>query len=156
MEERVSCMKPVAPKGPTPESLAKSGTEEAHQTALFCWAALNVGKYPDLKWFFAIPNGGSRGDDAKTRAIRGGKLKAAGVRVGVSDTLLPVKRGPYSGLFIELKRPELRPKREGKGGASDEQLEFGAFVQQQGFGFIVCYGWQHAAEMVEQYLNYKG
>lgn len=141
----------------TPETLARSGSEDAHQTALFCWASMHQTQYAALRWLFAIPNGGSRGDDAKTRAIRGSRLKATGVKVGVSDILLPVKRGPYSGLFIEMKRPELKPKREGsKGGASDEQLEFGAFVQSEGYGFIVCYGWQHAVEVIEAYLNYKG
>lgn len=137
----------------TPEMLAKSGSEDAHQMAVFCWAALHVGTYPALRWLFAIPNGGSRGDDAKSRAIRGGKLKATGVKVGVSDILLPVRRGAYSGLFIEMKRPELKPKKGGKGGASDEQLEFGAFVQSEGYGFIVCYGWQHAVETIESYLK---
>lgn len=143
-------------KGPTPESIAKSGSEDAHQMAIFCWAAQNASLYPDLKWFHAIPNGGSRGDDEKTRAIRGGRLKAMGVRDGVSDMLLPCRRGPYCGLYIELKRPELKPKREGsKGGASDAQLEFGSYVKTQGYGFIVVYGWQEAVKVLEEYLNYK-
>lgn len=144
----------------TPESLAKSGTEDGEQAALFCWAALNVGKYPVLRWLHAIPNGGSRGDDARSRAIRGGKLKATGVKVGVSDVCLPVKieskRGHYSGLYIEMKKASLKPKSDmAKGAASDEQLEFGDFVRSQGFGFKVCYGWQEAVKLIEDYLNFK-
>lgn len=141
----------------TPEQLAKSGSEAAHQTAVFAWAALNYQRWPELHWLHHIPNGGSRGDDAKSRAIRGGQLKAQGVRTGVADLSLPVKRGIYSGLYIEMKKPSEKPKREGsKGGVSDEQAEFGAFVKSQGFRWCVCYSWEEAVKVIEQYLNYGG
>lgn len=164
----------------TPATLAKSNTEHAHQTALFAWAAIAehqgfqiahlwanglslasakeigvVCPVPELHWFFAIPNGGSRGDDEKTRAIRGGALKAEGVRSGVSDTFLAVKRGEYSGLFIEMKKPSEKPvKATSKGGVSDEQRSFGEFVKTQGFGFVVCYSWVEAVENLTAYLNW--
>jgi hypothetical protein len=165
----------------TPATLAKSNTEHAHQVALFAWAAIaehqgfdvaNMWAFggltleaakatgmvlpvPELHWFFAIPNGGSRGDDEKTRAIRGGALKAEGVRSGVSDTFLAVKRGEYSGLFIEMKKPSEKPvKATSKGGVSDEQRSFGEFVKTQGFGFVVCYSWIEAVENLTAYLNW--
>ena len=31
--------------------------------------------------------------------------------------------------------------------------EIGALVQSQGFGWIVCYSWEEAAAVIEQYLN---
>ena len=139
----------------TPETLAKSGTEAAHQTALFAWAALQVKRWPELRWLHHIPNGGSRGDDAKSRAIRGSQMKAQGVRTGVADVCLPVRRGGWSGLYIEMKKPSEKPvKATSKGGVSDDQAEFGAFVQSQGFGWIVCYSWEEAAEVLTQYLTY--
>jgi hypothetical protein len=139
----------------TPETLAKSGTEAAHQTALFAWAALQLQRWPELRWLHHIPNGGSRGDDAKSRAIRGSQMKAQGVRTGVADICLPVRRGVWSGLYIEMKKPSEKPvKATSKGGVSDEQAEFGAFVQSQGFGWIVCYSWEEAAEVLTQYLTY--
>ena len=137
----------------TPEQLAKNGSEAAHQTALFCWAALNAVRWPELRWFHAVANGGSRGDNKRSAMIRGGQLKAQGVKAGVSDTFLPVKRGEWSGLYIEMKKPSERPKRGGSGGVSDEQAAFGLFVQAQGFGFVVCYGWDEAARVLEQYLK---
>ncbi len=161
----------------TPAQIAKSDTEHAHQAAVFAWCAVaclhgfdvanrfakegpNAFKgspkigVKELEWYHAIPNGGTRGDDAKTRAIRGGALKAEGVRSGVSDTFLPVRRGTYSGLYIEMKKPSEKPKREGsKGGVSDEQAAFGAFVQSQGFGFAVCYSWEEAISILMEYLN---
>ena len=167
----------------TPSQLAKSDTESAHQIALFAWAsiAMNYGfdianrvssegavafksdniegsvrepAIPELKWMHHIPNGGSRGNDLRSQQIRGAKLKAEGVRSGVSDIFLPVKRGQCSGLYIEMKKPSLKPKRlTSKGGCSDEQIEFGAFAQQQGFGFVVCYTWIEARDVIIAYLN---
>lgn len=140
----------------TPSQLAKSGSESAHQTALFAWAALNVKRWPELRWLHHIPNGGSRGDSSQSRAIRGGQLKAQGVRQGVADLSLPVRRGAWSGLYIEMKRPCEKPKRESsKGGVSDEQAEFGAFVMSQGFGWCVCYSWEEAAKIIEAYLTHS-
>lgn len=175
----------------TPEQLAKSGSEAAHQTALFAWAAVacthgfevandrakngaKMGAHelkkgvPELKWLHHIPNGGSRGDNAESRAIRGGQLKAQGVRVGVADLFLPVPIYEQSevdsqlmivkwcGLYIEMKKPSEKPKREGsKGGVSDEQAEFGEFVKAKGYGWIVCYSWEEAAEVIEKYLTYS-
>lgn len=165
----------------TPEQLAKSGTEAAHQTALFAWAAvarqhgfaaawewaagvalgrassrLDYAPVPELEWLHHIPNGGSRGDDAKSRAIRGGQLKAQGVRQGVADIFLPVRKAGWSGLYIEMKKPSEKPKREGsKGGVSEEQQKFGVFVRSQNFGWVVCYSWKEAAEIIQQYFENK-
>lgn len=161
----------------TPSQLARSGSESAHQIALFAWASVahNFGfeaaklwsdghsqevepllepKVPELKWMHHIPNGGSRGNDVKSQMIRGAKLKAEGVRSGVSDICLPVRRGSCSGLYIEMKKPTEKPKREGsKGGVSEEQREFGTFVQSQGFGFVVCYTWEEARDIIIAYLK---
>lgn len=133
----------------TPQQLAK-GSEHSHQTAFFCWCALNVKKYPELKWCHAIKN-----EEKSGSAIVGARSKQAGIKAGVSDILLPVRRGSYSGLYIEMKAPSRKPKKKGKGGVSDEQAEFGAFVQRQGFGFIVCYGWEEARDTMISYLEQK-
>lgn len=126
----------------TPEQLAAGGTEDGHQLALFCWAALNFEKYPELKRMFAIPNGGYR--DKREAA----KLKAMGVKRGVPDICLPVTRLPFAGLFIELKKL--------KGGVvSDEQDDWGDYLKSQRFGFAVCKGWIEARNMLIQYLEWN-
>jgi len=66
-----------------PETLAKAGTEHAHQAALFCWAAHSTQIYPELLWLFAVPNGGQR------NIVTAVRLRAEGVRSGVSDIILP-------------------------------------------------------------------
>ena len=53
---RLQSAKPKPSKPITPEQLAASGSEDGHQSALFCWAALNTEQYPQLKNLFAIPN----------------------------------------------------------------------------------------------------
>lgn len=132
----------------TPDQLAASGTEHGMQCAVFAWAASSG--IPELTWLFAIPNGfyGS--------AAQKGKMKAEGLRSGVSDIMLPVLRinGNHwecCGLFIELKTEKHR--RTKNGGLSDEQLEFSQFVTGQGYRFCVCYSWIEARDAILKYLG---
>lgn len=131
----------------TPERLAIPGTESAHQQAVMCWAAMNEKHCPELRWLHHIPNGGVRGDDDKGRNIRGAKLKAEGVKEGVADLFLPVKRGNFSGLYIEMKKPGGKP--------SLKQVQFGEFVLSQGYYFKVCDSWVIATQLIEWYLRLK-
>ena len=137
-----------AHSGPTPERYALSGSEDAHQISLFMWAASPEiqAAYPELKYMHAIPNGGFR------KGMEAARLKAMGVKRGVSDIFLPVKRGEFSGLYIELKRPPSAGKREGK--ATNEQTDFMAFVKSQGFGAIKCIGWESARDTIIAYMNW--
>lgn len=128
----------------TPESLAASGTEGGAQAALFCWAQQNILQYPQLKWLFHIPNGGFR--DKITAA----KLKAQGVKAGVPDICLPVKKYlyhefTYCGLYIELK--------VGKNKATKEQEEWLAHLFEQGYDVAVCHGWEEARDKILKYLG---
>ena len=158
----------------TPEKLAKSGSEHGHQTAFFAYAAVaqlhgfgvadlwatgsnlqsmitkakhcdDYKPLPMLKWMHAIANGGSRGDTDLSRKIEGGKMKAEGVKKGVSDICLPFCNCKFSGLYIEMKKE--------KGVVSAEQKEFGEFVKSQHFCFEVCYSWFEAVAVLKQYLN---
>lgn len=128
---------------PTPESLATAGTEAAHQTALFCWAALpeQQAKYPGLKLMLHIPNGGSR------NKIEAGHLKAQGVKAGVPDILLPVRRGRFSGFWIEMK--------VGKNKPSDEQNNWIDELSGEGFAVSVAYSWIEARDFLIYYLELK-
>jgi hypothetical protein len=130
-------------KSITPESLAASGSEFAHQSALFCWCALSVGKYPELELLFHIPNGGYRG---KAEA---GRFKAAGVKAGVWDLFLPVARGGYHGLFVEMKKlgEKIIP--------GSKQDKFGKGVNAQNYATCVCDSWTLAKARIENYLNLK-
>lgn len=128
------------------------------------WAAVS-----ELKWFHAIANGGSRGDDAKSRGIRGAMLKAEGVKRGIPDTFLPVplwgivgnvgsingvptaKSILYAGLYIEMKREASEGRR--KGTTSDEQEEAIAWLRHSGYAVSVCFTWDAAAKELQSYIE---
>ena len=132
----------------TPERLAKPGTEHAEQSALFCWIAdQSDEEFPGLEKMFAIPNGGER-----DRAVAG-RLKAEGVRAGVPDTFLPVARGRYRGLWIEMKRRNLFRPNDHLAGASPKQKEYIHFLKKQGYIAEVAYGWEHAADLIRHYYR---
>jgi len=129
----------------TPEEIGKNPSEHMQQAALFAWAALSVGKYPMLKWMHAIPNGGARGNDARTCAIRGGSMKAEGVKPGVSDIFLPCAKHGTHGLYIEMKKKDGKP--------SKEQLDFKKDMQLAGYGVCICYSWTEARNVIIEYLS---
>ena len=114
-------------------------SEAQEQRALFKWAGLAEQKYPELRLLHHIPNGGKR--EART-AIN---LKREGVKAGVPDICLPVARGEYHGLYIELKA--------GKNKTSSKQEEWIKLLIEQGYYVKVCYGWLEAREVIESYLS---
>ena len=112
--------------------------ESGHQEALFSWAAYRTGLMPELQYMYHVPNGGKR--DKATAAV----LKRQGVKAGVPDIMLPAARAGYHGLYIELKA--------GENTTTKKQKEWLEYLRQQGYYTAVCYGWQPAAQLIEQYL----
>lgn len=110
-------------------------SEATEQTILFEWAEY----IPELKFMFAIPNGGSR------NPIEAKNLKRQGVKAGVSDICLPLPKGNYHGLFIEMKVGRNKP--------SDKQKEFLAHVNSVGYKGTVCYGFEEAQKVILDYLK---
>ena len=113
--------------------------EHRQQVFLFSWAAWAATERPELALMFAVPNGGRRD------AVTGARLKAEGVKAGVPDIILPVARGGYHGLFIELKA--------GKNTATAEQRGWLAALEAQGYRAAVCRGAAEAMALLEEYLS---
>lgn len=116
-------------------------SESVEQICLFRWARYLEGKYTVLKLMHHIPNGGQRN---KATAAR---LKAEGVKAGVPDICLPVARGGYHGLYIELKAS--------KGKVSKVQKEWIKCLNAEGYFAVVCHGWAESAEAIMAYLDGK-
>lgn len=115
-------------------------TEHAEQRALLTWASMSTGKHPELRLLFAIPNGGARSKAAA------GKLKAEGVKPGVPDLCLPVARGGFHGLYLEMKRT--------KGGTlSPEQKQWRHDLIEQGYHVALCKGQPQAQQTLTTYLT---
>jgi hypothetical protein len=164
---------------PTPADLAKTNSEHGHQRAVFAWANMaahygfaaawddlsytkaghaeaTYGKsnaVPIMSRLFAIANGGARGDDARSKMIRGAQLKAEGVKKGVPDLMFPVpfRNRSYCGLLIEMKRP--KSGGQAKGRTSDEQDDWIAFLRSVGYGVSVCFDWIAAAKDIQSYAE---
>ena len=125
----------------------RTNKESSHQRALFCWAHDNLATYPELEWMFAVPNGGERPAPVAAAMV------AEGAKDGVLDILLPVRRAAWIGLWIELKRPENKSLNHKAGATSKAQKKWLAYFQSIGYGAMVCYGWEHARDMIVQYLE---
>lgn len=114
-------------------------SEHSHQVALFKWAAMAESVYPYLSCLYAIPNGGKR------NAITGAMLKSEGVKSGVPDICLPVGRGGFLGMYIEMKRVD----RE----TSKNQKEWLNKLVEYGHKCVVCYSFESAKEELEKYCS---
>lgn len=97
--------------------------------------------YCDLKHIpiFHIPNGGSRNKrEAKN-------LKRQGVKKGIPDLCVPVAKGGFHGLYIEMKSETGKPTKE--------QLEWIETLNRNGYKAVVCYGFDEARETIDQYMG---
>lgn len=135
-------------------------SEHSQQVALFSACAQYTEAYPDLKWFHAIPNGGSRGESKRGAMIQGATMKAEGLKKGIYDTFLPVPRMGYHGFYLEMKAPGTkklvsRGARAGQvdDGRSAEQIEFGTYVASIGYLEGTFESWQDAWIALAWYLG---
>jgi hypothetical protein len=119
----------------------KANSESSEQQAVITYCAFQSWRLPDVDKIFHIPNGGRR---TMTEAKR---FKAEGVKAGVPDLFLPVARGGYHGLFIEMKRPDHKNK------PSKAQNEWQQFLTKQGYLSVVCYGYEEAIQTIQRYYG---
>tara|TARA_R110000803_G_scaffold28011_8_gene65121 strand:- start:9556 stop:9921 length:366 start_codon:yes stop_codon:yes gene_type:complete len=117
----------------------KPKTESEHQIAVMAWAEEQAANgRPELSLLFHVPNGEKRN---RVTAI---KLKKMGVKPGVPDLFLPVSRGTFHGLWVEMKKPG--------GTVSTKQLEWVLGLQAQGYRVDVADGFEAARDTIEGYL----
>lgn len=119
--------------------MALTEREHAEAVALMEWCRLHENLHPELRLIYAIPNGGIR------QRGMAGKMKAEGVKPGVPDYHLPVARGRYYSLYIELKAKGGRPTKEQKWWAEELMI--------RGNAWVCCWGWEHAAATLLAYLE---
>lgn len=71
-------------------------TEADEQIALFEWAALQSGRFPELALLYHVPNGGSR------NKIEAARLRAQGVKSGVPIFAFPLHAAEITGFISSL------------------------------------------------------
>ena len=115
-------------------------TEHEEQVALMRLVEMHRGRWPELGMLFAVPNGGDRHPAVAS------KMKAEGVKKGVPDLCLPVPRGGYYGLFVELKK-------QGRSSTSPEQKAWIQALNALGYRAVVCKGATAAWSVISDYMR---
>jgi hypothetical protein len=118
---------------PLPPKKKRNNEEQTEQIKFATWLDKRGVR------FYHVPNGGNRN---MFEAI---KFKRMGTKRGVPDICIPVARCGRHGLYIEMKSKV--------GVLSDEQKEWGIFLINEGYGFEVAKGFEHAKEIVEGYFS---
>ena len=113
-------------------------SETQEQIALFEWADLQCNRYPELRLMFHVPNEGKRS------VVLGRQMKRMGLKQGVPDVILPVPKGRYHGLAIEMKSLKGRP--------TGLQLNWIENLRAVGWRAEVCHGCMEAIEVIRAYL----
>lgn len=119
-------------------------SEHDEQVALIEWAKSQVSVYPELQLLYAIPNQGGSGRGA---IIRGQKMRREGMKKGVPDLCLPISRGNFLTLYIEMKDVGK------KGRLSDEQTRWISLLSEAGHNCQVCHGFEEAMHTLINYLR---
>lgn len=119
----------------------RNNEEFKMQVALFKWARVAVRNYPGLDLLSSSLNGVWLTD------AQAAKAKAAGMLAGEHDVKLPVPRGGYVGLSIELKYGKNKPTKE--------QNWYGDRLTEEGWLVGYCWDWLKAANLIVAYLSGK-
>lgn len=88
---------------------------------------------------YHIPNESKRSPAAAAR------LKAEGMRPGIPDLCIPVAKGEYHSLYIEMKSPGGKP--------TAEQVAWIHRLRAEGMCAYVCAGAANAIALIERYMN---
>lgn len=122
-------------------SIAHIGQLEAdEQKLLFEWAEYAEVLHPELELMYHVPNEGRRS------YYTGYNLRKQGMKAGVPDVCLPVPRGRYGALYIEMKRT--------KGGrVSEAQQWWIDKLNAAGNLAVVCHGFDEAKDVILAYLQ---
>lgn len=100
-----------------------------------------TGRYPEAGLLYAIPNGASASSKAAA-----GKRKAEGQLKDMPDLHLPVARGPFIGLWIEVKRPGITSARASQRAMQDA-------LRSEGHAVYTVNDVQRGVDIIVEYLR---
>lgn len=137
-----------APKASNPDK-PDEPLEHAEQAAVVSWWwSYAKTKQLDHRLLVSVPNAQALIKFATNPHAFIGYLKAEGMRVGMPDLVLFIRRGIFNGLIIEMKRKT-------KGVVSDDQTQMIEILQQQGYRAGVCRGADQAIRVMTAYMEGK-
>lgn len=114
-------------------------SEDTEQERVIAWSKVHAISHPELLLLYHVPNEGKR---TASQAMRMARM---GLKAGVPDLCLPVARGTYHGLYIEMKYDD--------GRLSPAQREWIQQLTAQGCYTAVCYGAAEAITVLEEYME---
>lgn len=117
-----------------------SVTETSEQQTVIEWCEWNSGRHPELDLIYHIPNEGKRS------SFKGAELRSIGLKAGVPDLCLPVPKGDYHALYIEMKK-------DNKSRVRAEQKKWLENLNNQNNLAVVCRSADEAIKVLEKYLN---
>lgn len=119
----------------------RQSIEFQHQCALFEWARMPgvLRKYPALDLLSSSQNGANMGEVERQKAAKSGLLP------GEMDLKLPVARGRFIGLVIELKYGKNKPTKE--------QLRYARRMTEEGHFAAFLWSWEDAMQLIVNYLE---
>lgn len=121
-------------------------SEKDHQVIVIQWRdnPINQKLYPGIELLFHIPN--------ETQSARErGQKKLMGMLNGVPDLCLPIARHGKHGLYIEMKKPKTAKSPAGR--QSVEQVYWQRRLEENGYQYTVCHGWEEAVDTLIAYLG---
>jgi len=124
---------------PVKQKTHTMGSEFDEQVRIVKWARFLEVKYPELKLLNASANG------VHLTKAQAGKAKAAGMVPGWPDLNLPVARGGFNGLYIELKVGRRKPKAH--------QVEILKALADQDHCCLAAWGADAAIRKIKEYLE---
>lgn len=115
-------------------------SEDESQMCVIDWAKLQRWKKGTLAdYLHHSPNGGLR---SKSEA---GRFKKMGTKAGFPDLFLPIAKGPFNGLFIEMKIST--------GKISVNQRAYIPLLKDENYRVEVCYSADGAINLIKNYLE---
>tara|TARA_R110002072_G_scaffold298960_1_gene473690 strand:+ start:6377 stop:6745 length:369 start_codon:yes stop_codon:yes gene_type:complete len=117
--------------------VARRNSEDQEQIAYFKWLQLQHPNIFDMA--IHVPNGGKRSK------AEGAIFKAMGVKKGFPDIAVFMPTEDFSGLMIEMK--------SAKGSPTPDQIDWGERLGERGYRWVICYGWQEAAQATSDYFG---
>jgi hypothetical protein len=114
-------------------------SEHSEQMALFRWAAYSKGAHPELDLLYAVPNAGKRSYGAARY------MKNEGLQAGVPDICLPIPKGDYGALYIEMKFGKNKP--------TNNQQEWIDKLKSHNNRVEICWGFDEAKDVILDYLS---
>lgn len=122
-------------------SRRRNSPEHDLQCTVMRWSKINEDRLKELKMLHAVPNAGAGASKGQA-----GKMKAEGAKPGVPDLDLPVARGGWFGLRIEVKI--------GTNRLADDQIWWHTMLHHEGYCVVICRTFEQITGVIEKYLSF--